>query len=85
MKDVYLFFEGRDNYFKQEQLYLRHHAGIVSDVFNQTMGGNGAFKHVMKMWRMEGDVEQKQLTSDQVKEILRRNREARERNGRRKN
>ena len=64
---------------------MRHHAAIVSDVFNQTMNGKGAFKHVIKMWKLDGDPEQKSLTSEQVREILRRNREARERNGRRKN
>jgi hypothetical protein len=55
MKDIYLIFHGRNNKQAHDQIMLRNVSAIVSDVFNQTMGGNGAREAVFKMWPMPGD------------------------------
>ena len=72
MKDVFLIMEGRNNSQKQLQIYLRHHAAIISEVTNATMGGNGAFKAVLGMWKMEDDPESKPMTNEERKAIIER-------------
>jgi hypothetical protein len=72
MKDVYLIMMGRKNVQDQQQFYLRHHAAIVSHVFNSTMGGPGAFKSVLGMWKLDGDTESKPMTNEERKAIIER-------------
>lgn len=74
MKDVYLIMEGRRKAQDQAQYYLRHHAAILSEVFNATMGGSGAFKAAVNMWNINGEekTEKPQLTNEQRKEIIQR-------------
>jgi hypothetical protein len=55
MKDIYRIFHGRANKIDTEQHILRNAVAILADVFNQTMGGNGAREAVLKMWPMKGD------------------------------
>lgn len=72
MKDVYLIMEGRKNANEQLAYYLRHHAAVLSEVFNATMGGQGAFKAALGMWRMEGDPESKPMTNEERRAIIER-------------
>lgn len=70
MKDVYLILSGRQNYFLQLQYYFRHHAAILSEVTNATMGGKGAFKWALSNWKLPDDPESRPMTNEERKAII---------------
>lgn len=56
MKDIYLFFHGRNIKLKADHYALRNTAAIISEVVNRTMGGKGTWEAVKGMWQIdEGD------------------------------
>lgn len=72
MRDVYLVMEGRKNANINSQYLLRHHAAVVSEVINRTMGGNGAADAVIKMWLVDGEqpTKKEEWTPEKVTAII---------------
>lgn len=73
MKDIYRIFHGRGNKYESDRMLLGNAVVVLSDVFNQTMGGNGARDTVMRMWG--GFPENnggREMTREERRELIRR-------------
>lgn len=55
MKDIYRIFHGRQQRYQSEQLLVRNAVEILSEVFNQTMGGSGMGGAIKQMWPLPDD------------------------------
>jgi len=74
-EELLLLLKGWNDEQRFVQMIHRNSAAIISDVFNQTMGGKGAMSAVYQMWPLTEEEMKKnsgsQMSKDDLKHILR--------------